>query len=225
MQNKTLRLNLYFLGQRNYVNGLTLFEKMLGSFCWLTGQTVAKIESIDYFKINNFVRSDCLFSTKSESEYSADELKSSVAMLNLSSGGRKHVCLLHQINGAQVVNHLPDYNRTQYIKHIVNVKSERQRVILKKIRSFTDLIRGIIEANHRFCLQMAKKSGLQQRASWAYLRNFHMPPNIQKYQNFSIDFDMRSLVDLYEKIFIIRQIKLLGLEDNPAELCFFLDKE
>ena len=86
-------------------------------------------------------------------------------------------------------------------------------------------MRGIIEANHRFCLNEAKKIGLRHKASWAYLKNFRMSAFTQKHQSYSVEFDMKSLVDLYEKIFIIRQIKLLGLEDIPAELCFFLEKK
>jgi hypothetical protein len=224
MQSKSFRLNLCFLGQRDYVNGLTLFEEMLTSFCRLTGQSVAKIENIDYFKVNNFVRNDCLFSTQLEYEFSADELKSSAAMLNLSAGGQKHICLLHQIKSAQVVKRLPDYDRAHYIKNIIDKECERQSVFLKEINSITDLIRGIIEANHRFCLNEAKKAGLKLRASWAYLKNFRMPVNIKKIKNCSVEFDTISIVDIYEKIFIIRQIKLWGVGDTPAELCFFLDK-
>lgn len=225
MQAKTLRLNLYYLGQRDYVNGLTLFEKMLSSFCELTGQRVATIENIDYFKVNNFVRSNCLFSMKSKRRFSADELKSSAAMLNLSSGGRKHICLLHQINENPVVKRLPDYERAHYIKNILDEKSNKQRVFLKEIRSFTDFLRGLVEANHRFCVNEAKKIGLESRVSWAYLKNLPMPSGIKNNENYMVEFDMLPVVDIYEKIFIIRQIKLPGLEGTPAELCFFLDKK
>lgn len=225
MQRKTLRLNVYFLGSRNYVNGLTLFEEMLSSFGRLTGRTVTDIESIDYFKVNSFIRSDCLFTTKLESKFSPDEIQSAAALLSISSGGRKHVCLLHKISGARVENHLPDYDRAKYIKQIVDVEIKKERVFLKQINSFSDLMRGIIEANHRFCLNEAKKAGLKHRASWAYIKNFRLPTDINRYQNCSVEFEEMSVVDIYRKIFIIRQLKLLGLESTPAELCFFLDKE
>ena len=108
---------------------------------------------------------------------------------------------------------------------IVDVETKKQRVFLKQINSFSDLMRGIIEANHRFCLNEAKKADLKHRASWAYLKNFRLPADITMYQNCSAEFKVMSVVDIYKKIFIIRQLKLLGLEGTPAELCFFLDKE
>jgi hypothetical protein len=225
MQIKTMRLYLYFLGRRDYVNGLTLFEEMLGSFYRLTSQTVADIANVDYFKINSFIRSDCLFTTKLESEFTPDEIKSAAALLSISSGGCKHICLLHKINRAQVDNHLPDYDRARYIEQVVDVELKKQRVFLKQINSFSDLMRAIIEANHRFCLDEAKKAGLKHRASWAYLKNFRLPADINMYQNCSVEFEVMSVVDIYKKIFIIRQLKLLGLEGTPAEICFFLDKE
>ena len=225
MKRKILQLNLYFLGSRNYVNGLTLFEEMLGLFYRLTGRTVADITSVNYFKINSFIRSDCQFTTKLESEFTPDEIQSAAALLSISSGGCKHFCLLHKINGARVENHLPDYDRAKYIKQIVDVETKKQRVYLKQINSFSDLMRGIIEANHRFCLDEAKKAGLKHRASWAYLKNFCLPADSNLYQNCSAEFEVMSVVDIYKKIFIIRQLKILGLEGTPAELCFFLDKE
>jgi hypothetical protein len=223
MQNNTMKLSLYYLGQRNYVNGLTLLEEMLTSFCQLTGQKVTKIEKIDYFKVNKFVRNNCLFTTKSENRFSTDELKSSAAMLNLSSGGRKHICLLHQIDGSSVVKHLPDYDRGHYVGKILDGKFDKQKVFLREVSTVTDLLRGIIEANHRFCLNEAKKAGLEQRASWAYLKNLGLP-DIKQYENCWVEFELKSVVDIYEKVFIIRQIKLRDLEDISAELCFFLDK-
>ena len=54
----SMDINFYFLGGRNYVNGLSIFEEMLKTYRLSCGVDFPHISKIKTFKINKFVRNN-----------------------------------------------------------------------------------------------------------------------------------------------------------------------
>jgi len=209
---------LYFLGTRDYVNGLTLFEEMISVFKTERPDLFSKMSEIKNFRVNRFVRSEC-YMTISLAE---DPTERSTAQLNVSLNNSEAVKIcLHEREGEFVEERRPDYDRGIYIAKEKYAGSVHH-VNIQNIKSEKDFIRGIVEAVHREICSLAAKRGIEKGISWAYLTKLPWPKlaELKNFGEFSLE--RKRSFEMKDRQWELRKLIIPGLTSkDPAEIGFF----
>jgi len=218
---------LFYLGKRDYVNGLTIFEEMLKSY-----QKIDKVSnengfitSIKSFKINRFIRSNCFLEIKGDnaSNIISRDVAAQMHILTGESGGKK--LLLFEQKRQPVVEKKEDYDRSIYIEDEYKIEDGIYLTILNNISDTFSLVRGVVEANYRYCMAEVIRTGASGRPSWAYLTNFKWPDNSDFSLYKEVKFKDKSTVHHNGKCHLIRRCSVKGLNENfETEICFFFNE-
>jgi hypothetical protein len=216
-------INFYFLGSRNYVNGLTIFEEMLKASQDLITQSYGPLKSIHLFKINKFIRSNCslvILAPHEQPEHTPQEA-SALMTLRLVNGPDLRLFLLEKEE--MVTARLADYDRGRYIGSENADVAGLVSVGLRHIHSEYDLMRAIVEANYRHCVALAAAQGVHQGVSWAYLKDFPWLEKEEASRVRTVNFRNLSVFPTRERLFVIRTFLLDVRPQAEAEMGFFFD--
>lgn len=215
-----MRLPLYFLGDRPYVNGLTLLEESLIGACALRGCGLDAIESVLSFRVNRFVRTHCrLIDLERDA---AQRRPAATLKLALHSGA--HVALaLQEDESAPAPPRRPDYDRKALLRRIEHGADGGTNVELAPPEGPFDLLRGLVEANHQFCTADAQRNR-GGKSSWASLTAFPWPGPWRQHGGLEARFTLESVVRTPQRLFLIRSLHAAGqTTGQDAEFCFFYD--
>ncbi len=224
MKSDIKSLPLYFLGSRNYVNGLSLFEEMLKAYEKRFGVS-SPIDRIQNFKVNSSVTHNCrlLITEDKRNKFYGEKNSSSASIDLLRNDGKEIYLRLYEERENPVKKKIPDYDRGLYIKKEHLEKNKIQTVILHNIRDNCSLVRGIIEANFRYCVAQAQKMGITNGISWAYMKNLPWPASMVPKSTIKIRFKKKSLF-YSTNIYIIRKLSIDSIDHNyGTEICFFFN--
>jgi hypothetical protein len=218
-------LSLYFLGRRDYVNGVTLFEEMLKAFSAYSHTEVTRPYHIKLCKINKFVRDNAWMEiSRSEDAPPTPRLKGASVRIDLLTASGPFTLLLFTKHGQTVTHHGDDYDRGGYVAEDRSFDDGSTVAKLRNLQDVYDLMRGITEVNYRFVTAEAKKLDIQQGASWAYLADFpfFIDPDISSIS--TVRFNSKSILSAYGKRFTIRTFHIDGKGGADSEICFFTDE-
>jgi len=216
---------LYFLGKRDYVNGLTIFEEMIETFIDAIGSSLNELKSIRSFKIASFVRHDCGLEIWKEGSSSSRNVKNAVARMNVATKDANYILLLFEYEDHQVTERYRDYDRSRYIQAESDKSGESFRVTLENVHDVFTLMRGIVEADFRYCNEQASKANIPGYASWAYLTDFYCPREENYVDLGEIQFVHKSTIRSSGKIFMMSEIYNNTFQkDQCAEICFFFNE-
>jgi hypothetical protein len=216
-------IDFYFLGSRNYVNGLTIFEEMIKASHDLITRSYGSIKNIHLFKIHKFVRSNCslvILGPQDQPGYTSQEV-SAIMSLGLAKGQDIRLHLLERKEPASA--RLVDYDRGVYINRENGNDIGPVSVHLRNIKSEYDLIRAIVEANYRHCVALAADHGVYQGVSWAYIKNFPWFEEAKASRVEVINFQKLSVFPARERIFFIRTFSLNVKPEMEIEIGFFFN--
>jgi hypothetical protein len=216
-------INLYFLGNRDYVNGLSIFEEMLKSYLLSCGADVSHISKIKTFKINKFIRNNSWIELYKPAEIRKNpKIRKASARLDLLTDRGEVSILLFEKNDP-VKTRLKEYDRGQYLAKLSHFPDDSS---IAEIINFTDifeLMRGIIEANFRFVNEKAAQMEKTGSASWVYLSNFDFFEMANAPSKLTACFRLDSTYEAYQKFFIIRSLQIEKFQENIiSEICFFV---
>jgi len=217
-------MDLFYLGERDYVNGLTLFEEMLKSFIKCFSRKVKLPFLVTNFKVNKFVRhnAELVYYQSGDIQFYS-RLKKASARIDVETTEDSYILLLFENNDFPVKRWLSDYDRSVYIKKAFTDNVGNTTVSLINLNDTYGLLRGIIEANHRYVTEEARKVGGEKSVSFAYLTNFKCLDKIGISQVNDVNFKVTSDFVVYDRRFIIRSFHIEGLGDDlDSELCFFI---
>lgn len=216
------QIPFYFLGSRDYVNGLTIFEESLRAFLQDDRTASRNIKKIKRFNINQFIRTNCKLAIV-ESPKAVTKARLAAARMDIEMNDETlWKLLLFELMNEPVSKRLEDYDRSIYINEEFNITDSQSTVRLNNITDPFTLMRGIVEASYRHCIRLASKVGIKQGISWAYLKNFSWPNGVDYSGYTDIKFKDKPPVRIYDKIFIVRNfyVKESGA-DPKSEICFF----
>ncbi|MGD8447464.1 MAG: hypothetical protein PVI94_28440 [Desulfobacterales bacterium] len=217
-----LNIPFYYLGSRDYVNGLTIFEESLQTFLSIDGRASRSIRRISRFNVQKFIRNNCRLKIIKNDSVSAQVRKAAARIEVVTYDNTNWKLLLFERKNDPVVKRVADYDRSIYIESECQTSASETSVTLDNIEDFFSLVRGIVEANYRYCVNVAVRADVHQGVSWAYLTNFNQPKDIDVSSHPVITFGEKSIVRAYDKVFIIRNFSVNKLSGNDeSEICFF----
>lgn len=214
---------LYFLGYRDYVNAVTLFEEMLIGFSACTGNSIDDVRQIDVFRVNRFIRSACQL----EIAQARNGMPQHAAVyLELQTRtDQAYVLYLNEINDRPVAERRPDYDRGRYVANMQTDDQGNTNAQLKNLEHSFDFLRGLVEVNYRFCVELASQRCVYKGVGWGYMLRLSWLRASEIRKVASLVFSMKSEFHLSNRVFIIRNLFIhTAIElSQPAELCFFYD--
>jgi hypothetical protein len=212
---------LYRLGERFYVNGLSIIEELVRSYDKEISRTDI-ITNIKLFKFNGFV-------TKNSTVYyipSGDKFnpkKTPDAMMSFDTElGSNHKFLIYQnVNEPDAIQ-VPDMDRSKYIENESLTDDHNDSIELKNIYDPNDFFRALIESNNRFSKRIAKNDGVESGTAWAHLRNFKYPSLLECRDIKQINYKFISKRQIGDTVFLLRKFNLSGSKEIfDSEICFF----
>jgi hypothetical protein len=200
------KLELYYLGYRKYVNGITLLEEMINCFAGHSNFPVESLE-VKNFKIMNFVHNNgiILFDAKSR--------KVDVS-LTLSGNGEKRKISFVQNPNDPVVTIKEDYDRSKFITKYYSKGEGTTIAELHNILNYRDFIRAIVEANYHFCCELVPTN----HVSIGYIQNLPL-----KYWQHITSTSLSCKIDNIFKgvrYFVIRNKLAPTPENFTTDFCF-----
>lgn len=216
------KLSLYYLGERSYVNGLSLAEEMLKCFMQSSEEHPAFIK---HFQVSRFVRSNAVVECwKSVAELDRGKVKSAAARIDLTTDiDEARILLLFPLEDEPVNVRLEEYDRKAYVAAVANDEFGNSTAQLANINNMFDLVRGVVEVNHQFVTRKAKEIGVLKGVSWAYLSRFPFLSDADAAKTLSVSYGDFKNFDLRHNRYFIRSLKL-GEDDleEPSEIGFFI---
>jgi len=217
-----INIPFYYLGSRDYVNGLTIFEESLQAFLSVDGRASRSIRRISRFNVHKFIRNSCRLKIIKNDSVVAQVREAAARIEVVMDDDTNWKLLLFERKNDPVVERVADYDRSIYIESECHTSAQETTVMLDNIRDFFSLVRGIVEANYRYCVNVAARANVHQGVSWAYLTNFRRPKDLDVSSHPDITFREKSTVRAYDKVFIIRNFSINKLSENDeSEICFF----
>jgi hypothetical protein len=215
-----LTLDLFYLGRRDYVNGLTLFEEMLKAFMQSTG---SRPEHVHRFQIQKWVRTDAVLECHRTPELRGDRrAREASVRLDLRAGNDQFSLLLFPQPNSPIDSRLDEYDRKAYIESIREKSTGVTDTRLAKVQNMFDLVRGIVEANYQYVLREAATMGIERGVSWAYLNDFPFLTDEQARKSLNLRFDEPKIFDAGGNRYYVRSLSFLALDRcGPAEICYF----
>jgi hypothetical protein len=217
-------INFYFLGNRNYVNGLSIFEEILKTYLNDFGSGLSPLSKIKTFKINKFVRNNSWIEVyNSEDVRNNPKIRKASARIDFLTFEDQISILLFEKKGEPVKSRLKEYDRGQYLAKLTHFKDDSSVAEIVNFNDSFDFMRGIVEANFRFVNKKAAQLGKQAKSSWAYLINFDFFDMTTIPSKLTVHFKFDNSYEAYERYFIIRKLRIEKLQnDSITEMCFFI---
>ena len=213
---------LYFLGSRNYVNGLTLFEEMINPH--RLGELLGSrsIASIKQFKISRFFRSHGVLSAHLGAEAVAVAHPNPGAMMHvaLEDGTPMRLYLDDAPNGPEP-DRSPNIDRGVYLQQTARRQDGSRDVSLRAITGLRTLMRGVVEASFQHCVERAAGEGVSTGVSWAYLSNFTCPTDYSHASAQELQFAEKLVQRTPERMFVIYTLQAPYLAGARSTTCFF----
>ena len=216
-------INFYFLGTRDYVNGLSIFEEMLKTYLQTCSKDVSHIAKIKTFKINKFITNNSWIEFYNSAGIERNpKIKRASARIDLLTENGRISILLFEKNDP-VKTRLKEYDRGQYLTNVSHYPDDSTLAEISNCNDIFEVTRGIVEANFRFVNQKARTLGKQVRSSWAYLTDF----DISRFKNFNSHkitarFELNRHYAAYDKFFVIRTLQIRNFQKEAfSEICFF----
>ncbi len=218
-------ISLYFLGKRNYVNGLTLFEEMLNTFLICTGGDLFRLTGIIRFEIFRFLRYNCSFEFYEIIDHKKFKYRNPVSRMDILYSNIPYRLLFYENRNSPVDSRKEDYPRDIYLESETAEKNGFLDVNLTNIFDLYSLVRGIVESNFRYCRKIAQYDGIDEGVSWAYLNGFRFLEETDFSRVDKVSFFRKSVVHSPQKVFIVREIMIekLGIQTG-CDICFFYNK-
>lgn len=220
----SLDLDLYYLGNRDYVNGLTLFEEMLKGYSKFPHPDIAAPSMIKLFQVNRFIRNDVSIEIyKSKDIKKHPILKAASARIDLRTLLSDFSILLFEKPGQSVTKQISDYDRGIYIEEAEHSKNGGSFAKLANIKNVFDLMRAIVEVNYRFVKEDSKNTGKNDTPSWAYSSNFLFYDKLEVSRISTVHYKLKNIYEAYGKRFYIRTVHIEGRKgDIISDICFFI---
>lgn len=222
---KNYDLALYFLGKRDYVNGLTLFEEMLKPILADFRSIVSHPTYIKLFKVNNFIRTHAwveVYRTR-DIKYQP-KLKMASARIDFLSDKDDYTLLLFEKSDKRVTKRVEDYDRGVYVAEYKTLGDKSTVAKLAHLKNTFDLVRGIVEVNHRYVTKESGKMDIYGGAFFAYLTCFPFLSESTVSGVDMIHFDFKNIVYAHERRFLTRTVRIEGVKNvHDTEICFFTD--
>jgi hypothetical protein len=217
---KSLNLNYFYLGHRDYAHGSSMLEGML--------KTLALFENLDDFEILNF-RVIKQFSNLSYTEaFLEDNLKfhpnkkQAVARLRISNGKQNYICLLFPKN-EKINERLTDYKSPDYIKSIKIIDKGKSQATFQNINDFIDLIRALNEGNRQITLEEVESDEWKKKIRWAYIENLKIISDMDCRNFNSVEYTDYSEQQISDKKFVIKNGLLISEKMKiKFKICFFI---
>jgi len=210
-----------FLGNRNYINGLTIFETFI-DYCLKHNIAIYKIES---FKLLSFISTNCRIII-SESFDKSIATKVSAMMTISTALKQKVTILLLEIKHNPIEHREEEYDRNKYVDYVNDISNKKSVAKLINVAKFHSLVRGIIEVNYRYCNEKLFLPGVILKSNWAYMLNLvYINLATTGISECLVEFTNKKMLETKERIFFIREFKILSINLNSiSELCFFIKK-
>lgn len=214
-------LNLCLLGTRNYVNGLTQLEEALAAYRAVAGTAVGAPVRVKSFEMTAFLRSQATASLyETGSVRGSDALRTSVSRLDLHSADGDRTVLLHADPAA--APRVEEYDRDQYIAAQETTADGGSFATLTNIDSYTSLVRGVVEINHRFVTTVAREQGIDRRISWAWMRNMPWLGDAEAAEIGKVRFRYGKAITIGDRRYVIRYLDLdPSANADGVEFAFF----
>jgi len=217
-----INVPLYFLGDRTYVNGLTLFEEMLKTGIRGFLKEKGHIVRIRAFRVNRFVHSNGIIEIAETKSMPSGRSPSAALMEIETGGGEIWQMAFQEEKGGNPPERREDYDRGLYIRRETVEEEGYQTTFLHNVTDPFDLMRGIVESNYRYCTLQAEKMNVRHGVSWAYLRDFVWPDQGDLQGMGEVTFQKKSFIRAYGNYYIMRKVSVRNLMDQfSAEICFF----
>ncbi|MBW1793737.1 MAG: hypothetical protein JRJ38_04810 [Deltaproteobacteria bacterium] len=201
---------------------MSIFEEMLKAFFKDDKFDANMVQKLSLFKINTFIRTNCFLEILDSSVDAESKIRDAAARLDISIYNSDMKLLLFEKKNEAVQHRLDNYDRGIYIKDERMDNDGNSTVKFNNIDDVFSLMRGIVEANYRYCVAQAAKAGVHRGVSWAYLTNFNWPRDNDLSHIDEIQFKQKSTVHSYGKTFIIRELYIDALNmDGGSDICFF----
>jgi len=160
-------LHLYFLGTRDYVNGVTIFEEMVSAF--LSEAPMAGTpKRLKMLRLNHFTRSHARLIVEEAKVKTAPEC---AAVCDIATSDRDVRLLLVPHLDQPVTERRDDYDRSLHIGVDEGLDEQTRRVLLRAEQGTVGMfqrIRGLVEVTYRAELKECKRF----RPSLVYLKDF-----------------------------------------------------
>ena len=209
---------LHYLGTREYVNGLTLFEAMLQAFT--RQHPVAAPIEVALFKVTQFVHTDCRLEVIPADERGAASVRTAAARVELTAGAEAFTLLLVPLAERPVTERRDDYDRTAYVEEVLRDAAGTAYARFRNVGDAYDLLRGLIEVNHQLTRAESMALGVDENPSWAYMTHYRLLPPADLVDLPQARFTTKGITNAQGRRYTIRTVEVSGWA-RPMELCFF----
>ncbi len=218
-------LKLYFLGPRDYVNGLTMFEEMVKAFLSYPSPRVVRPTLIRQFRFNRFLRAHArmeILATPPGHPPQQPVLKGENARVDLMTPGAEFTLLLLEKPEEPVAASMPEYDRGVYISRQEGLPDGTTRAQMANVDDPFELLRGIIEVMQRITNKELQALTGRPKSYWGYIKGYPFLPDEEAAGVRSVLFEKSSIIKGRDRMFAVRQVRLEDLEGSaPAEICYF----
>jgi len=221
-------LDFVYLGSRNYVNGLTIFEEMIKAFMLFENTAISRPTYIKQFKVKEFLRTNARMEilmpqSGLENIFMHPWLKTANGRIDLFTAQKKAFVLLLFGKPDEPVNKsAEEYDRGNYISDQKIFKDRSAVSKLTNLGNVFDLLRGIVEVNQRLSNKDIKELINRNKSYWAYMKDFKFVNTSELYQVREIHFSPPVFVHGLSRVFTIRKVKIMGLAGAPVlEIGYF----
>lgn len=221
------KLELYYLDDRDYVNGLTLFEESMRSICGFLNVNPLPPLVVQQFKMMKFIRTHAhleLYHLNDIAQRS--RLRYASALLDLAIDEVEYRALLFPEDAKTGPVTVQSYDRSGYVKEAEHHNDGTSRAIIHNVRNSYELLRGVIEVNQRFTVKHAPRMGIPASRFWGYMTGYRFtdPQSIPK--EIEVDFHLKQVMPQKDSSMIVRAVDMPTLADmTEFELCFFGPKD
>ncbi|MDA3898053.1 MAG: hypothetical protein PF482_18115, partial [Desulfobacteraceae bacterium] len=147
--------------------------------------------------------------------------KNAASKMNILVGNDLYKLFLFEKEDSKVNEHVKDYDRSIYIQKEAWKSGESYSVRLCNINNIFSLMRGIIEANYRYCIHHRNKLGSDKKVSFAYLKGLSIPLS----NTVGLKLYNKSTVRSRGDVFIVNKIHDERSHNICcSEICFFYSK-
>ena len=213
-------LELFYLGPRDYVNGLTLVEEMLAGYMRVSGK---RPEHIKKFQINKWVRTHAHLECWETARLRGNRrVREASARIDLRTGDAAESLLLFAEASAPVTERIEEYDRKAYVASASDDNSGETIAQLANINNITDLLRGVVEVNHQYVIRQAAEVGVEKGVSWAYMTGFPYLLDDSARETLSLQYGVPKMFDAKGLRYSVRTFHLDGaMGENEGAMCFF----
>lgn len=220
-----VQLDVGFLGDRDYVNGVTLLEAAFAVAEAEAGRQGRRIVRIRKAECRQFIAGACRIRAQKTTSASGSPTPQAVFEYDLDApGGRLRYAVYAE---AGDVPRRPDYDRQIYLQEISHDMASGTTVgTLVAPYDVSGFFRGLVEANHQFCINVARRLGGQARSFFWGVEKLPVPEEGMREKSCGFRLDHTKTLQSFGKTFIVRKLSFpacAGLGGGPPEdHCNFL---